>query len=381
MRYLLQLLLMCSLFLNVYLEWQRPGSILKGLLRTDNKPPHTILAMNDASMTTPSTSAVSTAINPLALAKQHFNRGDILTAIALWENTPNPLSHIQQVHVWLTQLREKLDRQNTQQLTDILRFVQRILVLKPNDFAALQLEADVYLALDEHNEAIYRYLKLLHLYPEYKQLQDILTQLIAQQLKQLKTESNWHEIITQGQIWLSEQPSNIAIIAAIVEANLALNNTVEAELLLAQLSAQQLKHQAITPLKARLDNATQQVERIPLARHGEHYVLNAKIAGQDIALMIDTGASVTALTVAQFEQLAYDVDYINSRRVSTANGITEVPFYQSSGIQIGTKQKAPFEFGVMEQSHYGPGLLGMNFLRHFDFEIDQHKAELILRPR
>ncbi|KZN63182.1 hypothetical protein N473_17280 [Pseudoalteromonas luteoviolacea CPMOR-1] len=379
MRYLTWLLLMCSLTLNVYFEWQRPNSILQRLFNTQPVP-------QTANTSIPATEAelhadTRQSHKPLADAIRDFNQGNILRAVNEWIDTDYPLQHLEQVYSWLEQLRGKLAHQNTQQLTDTLLFVQRVLSISPTDFTALQLEADVYFAQGEYNEAIDRYIKLLHLYPEYTQLQDIITNLITQQLAHLKTQSNWHETIAQGQIWLSEQPNSIPIIAAMVEAHLALNNALEAELLLSQLSDQQRQHQAIAPLKKALDNTAQQVERIPLVRQGEHYVLKAKIAGQDMALMIDTGASVTALTAAQFEQLAYDVSYINSRRVSTANGITEVPFYQSTGIQIGTKQRTPFEFGVMEQAHYGPGLLGMNFLRHFDFEIDQQKAELILKPR
>ncbi|AOT09994.1 hypothetical protein S4054249_20200 [Pseudoalteromonas luteoviolacea] len=373
------LLLMCSLTLNVYFEWQRPGSILQSLFKNEPAQIQAEVVTQITPKTPPAHSIQSH--EPLSQAIRYFNQGDILRAIAVWENSTHPLQHIAQIHSWIGQLSAKLTHQNTQQLADTLLFVQRILSITPTDFTALQLEADIYFAQGEHNEAIDRYINLLHLYPEFAQLQDIITNLITQRLAQLKTQSNWHETITQGQIWLSEQPGNLPIIAAMTEAHLALNNALEAELLLSQLSAQQLQHQAIAPLKKALDNATQQTERIPLVRQGEHYILKAKIAGQDIALMIDTGASVTALTAAQFEQLAYDVSYVNSRRVSTANGITEVPFYQSTGIQIGTKQKTPFEFGVMEQSHYGPGLLGMNFLRHFDFEIDQQNAELILKPR
>lgn len=379
MRYLTWLLLVCSLTLNAYFEWQRPHSILQRLFNA--QPVQQTASVDIPAIAVEPHADTIQSQEPLADAIRDFNQGNILSAVNEWSDTDHPLQHLEQVYRWLEQLRGKLAHQNTQQLADILLFVQRVLSISPTDFTALQLEADVYFAQGEYNEAIDRYIKLLHLYPEYTQLQDIITNLITQQLAHLKTQNNWHETIAQGQIWLSEQPSSIPIIAAMVEAHLALNNALEAELLLSQLSDQQRQHQAIAPLKKALDNTTQQVERIPLVRQGEHYVLKAKIAGQDIALMIDTGASVTALTAAQFEQLAYDVSYINSRRVSTANGITEVPFYQSTGIQIGTKQKTPFEFGVMEQSHYGPGLLGMNFLRHFDFEIDQQKAELILKPR
>ncbi|ESP93588.1 MULTISPECIES: retropepsin-like aspartic protease [Pseudoalteromonas] len=380
MRYFIRFLLVCSLSLNVYLEWQRPHSLLKSMLfpAEPQQPGVSIDSMPAAPHTNVQLVKTHT---PLELADQAFEAGDLLTAARLWHDSTNPTQQLNTVHAWLKKLRRDLKLKSEQQLASILLFVQRILAVTPKDFAALKLEADVYLAQGEQNEAIYRYIKLLHLYPEYQHLQDIVTALITQRLNHLKEHSDWHEIIAQGQIWLSEQPNNLPIIAAIIEAHLALNNPLEAELLLTQLSAQQQRHKAIAPLKDALENVTQQVERIPLERRGEHYVLKAQIAGQEISLMIDTGASITALTAAQFELLAYDVNYLNSRRVSTANGITEVPFYMSTGIQIGSKQKTPFEFGVMEQSHYGPGLLGMNFLRHFEFEIDQQQAELILKPR
>ncbi|TQF72690.1 retropepsin-like aspartic protease [Pseudoalteromonas luteoviolacea] len=383
MKYMFNLLLFCSLTLNIYLDWHRPNSWLKQAFTTE-QPSH-----NPAQKGTSSTPQ-GVAANPPApshisttrvVMEQTFAAGQLFAAFEQWQTLPLDSRSAQTIHTWIKSLQGTFGTATSHALADYLLFVQKYLAIAPEDLIALQFEAEVFLARGEHIEAIYRYIQLSRQFPEHAHLQETLSKLIADVLAELLAQNNWHELIEKGQIWLGEQPDNLVLVAHIAKAHLALENNLEAELLLTQLSHQQQQHKLIAPLLSELNSKGQEVEMVPLARHGEHYILQAKIAGQQIELMIDTGASVTALTSAQFEQLAFDVNFLASRRVSTANGVVEIPFYQSSGIQIGSKQQTPFEFGVMTASEQGPGLLGMNFLRHFKFEIDQQNAQLILKPR
>ncbi|KZN60295.1 retropepsin-like aspartic protease [Pseudoalteromonas luteoviolacea] len=383
MRSIINLILLCSLSLNIYLDWQRPNSLLQKVLGDDVATPLVTNAVTsytaDKVDQSPTQPTLAQAQNNTA--EQSFANGDLLEALVQWRASPSQSPSISTIHNWINKLKNSLNSATSTALAEYLLFVQNYLAIVPNDFLALQFEAEIYVAQGERVEAIYRFIRLFQQYPEHAYLKEVITELISMELNELLEQSNWHELIEKGQLWLSEQPENLVLIAHIAKAYLALDNNLEAELLLTQLSKQQQQHQLIAPLLAELDSKHQQVETIPLVRHGEHYILQAKIAGQQIDLMIDTGASTTALTSAQFDLLAYDVNFLTSRRVSTANGIVEIPFYQSAGIQIGSKQQTPFEFGVMTSSTQGPGLLGMNFLRHFKFEIDQQNAQLILKPR
>ena len=102
-----------------------------------------------------------------------------------------------------------------------------------------------------------------------------------------------------------------------------------------------------------------EVVRIPVAEDG-HFYVNAKLNGQDIRFMVDSGASVT--TVSRSAASAAGME-IGTRRatVITANGPTSVMQSYADRLQIGSIERTDFPVDVSEQE--GLNLLGMNFLR------------------
>ena len=102
-----------------------------------------------------------------------------------------------------------------------------------------------------------------------------------------------------------------------------------------------------------------EVVRIPVAEDG-HFYVNAKLNGQDIRFMVDSGASVT--TVSRSAANAAGME-IGTRRatVITANGPTSVLQSYADRLQIGSIERTDFPVDVSEQE--GLNLLGMNFLR------------------
>ena len=100
-----------------------------------------------------------------------------------------------------------------------------------------------------------------------------------------------------------------------------------------------------------------------------------------IQLLIDTGASLTMLKPEVFQRPG--IRYQNSGRsevFNTANGPIRAPVYILDSLTIGHSQVNQLEVGVLEMAGDTnmDGLLGMNFLRHFQFFIDQNEALLRL---
>ena len=119
---------------------------------------------------------------------------------------------------------------------------------------------------------------------------------------------------------------------------------------------------------------------MPLHRRGNHFLVDARLAdGRSVRLLIDTGASMTILTPAVVAGSGY-TDTGNSRIFSTANGTVTAPVYRLEALSVGDWQVSELEIGVLElvDSQHIDGLLGMNFLRHFQFFIDQNEAVLRL---
>ena len=128
--------------------------------------------------------------------------------------------------------------------------------------------------------------------------------------------------------------------------------------------------------------STAEVVGIALQRRGNHFIVDASPArNRNIQLLIDTGASLTMLTSDVFERSG--IPYTDTGRTgvfNTANGVVRAPIYILDSLAVGDWQVNQLEVGVLPGLGDSSidGLLGMNFLRHFQFFIDQNEALLRL---
>ena len=124
---------------------------------------------------------------------------------------------------------------------------------------------------------------------------------------------------------------------------------------------------------------------IPLTRRGNHYLVSAAINGvSQLALVIDTGASITTLSKESFSQIENSgFRYLGTQLFNTPNGMTQGEIYHADSIQLGEIKIPDLEIAVLdfEPSDGLDGLLGMNVLRNYRFEIDQDKEFLYMSPR
>ena len=124
---------------------------------------------------------------------------------------------------------------------------------------------------------------------------------------------------------------------------------------------------------------------VSLKRRGDHFLVASSLNGVDpVILMIDTGASITTLTRESFASLvSTDFEFRGSRLFNTANGLTQGEIYGTSSLSLGETRLGGLDIAVLDYqlSDGVDGLLGMNVLRNYRFEIDQDKELLYLRPR
>ncbi|MEN8760820.1 MAG: TIGR02281 family clan AA aspartic protease [Thiogranum sp.] len=121
---------------------------------------------------------------------------------------------------------------------------------------------------------------------------------------------------------------------------------------------------------------------IPLIRQGEHFLIDARINDRvTVRLLIDTGASMTVLR----DDILVAAGLFKPARpslqlFSTANGLVEGAVYRLDNLSIGDQNVANIEVAALGLASLqsADGLLGMNFLKHFKFFIDQNKPELRL---
>ncbi len=98
--------------------------------------------------------------------------------------------------------------------------------------------------------------------------------------------------------------------------------------------------------------------RIPMSEDG-HFWVDAKVNGQDVRFMVDSGASVTTVSrdVAQAAEIPMTLRRVIVR---TANGNAWVTKSHADRIQLGPIERSEFSIHINEAEDVN--LLGMNFL-------------------
>jgi aspartyl protease family protein len=110
-----------------------------------------------------------------------------------------------------------------------------------------------------------------------------------------------------------------------------------------------------------------------------HYHTSAEINGRPVSVMVDTGASIVALSYQDARAAGiyvHDRDF--THRVSTANGFARVAPVTIDRISIGSITVRDVAGAVMEEGKLGTSLLGMSFLGRLQ-RVDMRSGMLVLQ--
>ena|SRR5437868_4241991 len=101
-----------------------------------------------------------------------------------------------------------------------------------------------------------------------------------------------------------------------------------------------------------------QTVRIPMSEDG-HFWVDATVNGKPLRFMVDSGASVTTVSVASAKSAGMP---IGTERVAigTANGTSQVIKGYADKLEVGSIERTQFPIDINE--HDDTNLLGMNFL-------------------
>ena len=109
--------------------------------------------------------------------------------------------------------------------------------------------------------------------------------------------------------------------------------------------------------------------------------LNGRVRAE---LLIDTGASMVHLSPRILKQLGIgEQDKVDERTFITAGGRIKSPIYLLDKMELERAEVGGLEVSVFLPGESGgfSGILGMNFLKYFNWSVDLTKKELILRGR
>ncbi|MFT6989325.1 MAG: clan AA aspartic protease (TIGR02281 family) [Paraglaciecola sp.] len=280
-------------------------------------------------------------------------------------------------------------------------FLQGYLKQYPQDMDFLLLEAKVKVQTTLLSDAIAHYYDLLRNSMTAAQQSEIelqIEQLSKNTIEQLKRNYSWDILAVFVEPLLQLEPNNRLYIVSLAMAYAELFQEGLMENVLASLDfddpdAQSIRNiilaQHIPPANDELDefeagDVTADLGRpIPLKKIGDQYVVEAKLSNNRVSLLIDTGASVTAISTQYFDTLSnrYKVNYLGSFNIGTAGGSIMARMYQFQELSINhvTVQNLPVVILPMQGIQNADGLLGMNFLREFDFKIDQQQSVMFIK--
>ena len=119
-------------------------------------------------------------------------------------------------------------------------------------------------------------------------------------------------------------------------------------------------------------------ELILTAGAGGHYFVDAAINGEGVHFLVDTGASLVALSRSDAQKLGIDLEELKfTGRAKTANGIARVAPIMLAEVEIGENVVENVPAAVID-APMDISLLGMSFLKRLSgFEIKDNK--LIMR--
>jgi clan AA aspartic protease (TIGR02281 family) len=277
------------------------------------------------------------------------------------------------------------------------QLLQRFLVAAYRDVEARILLAEVYLGEQDFHAAIdqlyevrgYAYRPVM-----LQRISNRIRSMVTELASSLKHNNDQNALLTLYQHLTQLEPGYAPWFIGLAASQLALDDKEAARRSLLLISedtdvgaqAQSMLSE-ITIALVEMHNTEPQasitgVVGIPLHRSGNHFIVDARSAhGRSMRLLIDTGASLTILTTDVLEQRG--IGYQNTGRYgvfNTANGPVRAPIYKLDSLSVGDWQVNQLEVGVLDFSGGSniDGLLGMNFLRHFQFFIDQNEALLRL---
>ena len=125
-------------------------------------------------------------------------------------------------------------------------------------------------------------------------------------------------------------------------------------------------------------------EPVSLTRQGAHFIAPVQLNRQPARLLLDTGATRTAITQTTFNRLSQNTAtrFVGNFTINTAGGPADAALIELDQLSLGSYHMANVRVFVLPvaQLEEADGLLGMNVLGRFIFHLDQQAGLLWISP-
>jgi len=326
----------------------------------------------------------------LQSAKQRLEEGKIESFLASFRALRSADDTLRQAYraTFFHALQQLKDKK---QIRTAIQWLNAYLQTEYDDVLALQALAEFQYLNSNYLAAIDTLYTAKSYAHDTSKIQQIVTTLRAitnDYAKQLRTKDDHLGLLDLYQRLVTVEPEHSAHYVGLAEAYMALGNEADARQALNIIAydpdAGTKAHQLLNLIEAQTAKASANAEPITLSRHGNNLLtkvlFNNQIYGN---LLLDTGASLTVITPQLLQELSLNHGSpLRTAWFNTANGVVEAPIYRIERLSIGGQTVDQLEVAVMDlNNHHINGLLGMNYLQHFRFSIDQQNNVLYLSPR
>lgn len=267
--------------------------------------------------------------------------------------------------------------------------------LYPQDIEAMLLEAKSYYHNKPLNIALVHYHQLLSKPLSPQQQQDI-EKLIAvnttRVIQQFSGDGAWNLLAEFLEPLVQIAPLNRNYLMALARAYGMQSQLTLMEAVLANFPSNDVRSSRLREnILARLNNSSTEepLSELPqsttdmligdrradvlLKQEQGHFVTDAKLHNTSVNLLVDTGASTTAISDVKFDTIdSEQLEFIGLFNVNTAGGSIEAPIYKVKRMTIGQRTLSNTSVLILPSENLGrhDGLLGMNVLSQFDLIYD-----------
>jgi len=270
--------------------------------------------------------------------------------------------------------------------------LSRYLKYEYRDISALLLMAEIYQATDNAMEAIeilFQAKSYAYTPVSIEQTDKAIRLLVKRYDRQLMASKDYIAQLNLYKRLTELEPEHSLHFIGLAEAYLALGNVADARKALAltehDASVSTQAGDINRRIEADMTADRQYAAEVSLQTLGNQFLVNAVLNNaQKAVLLLDTGASLSIISSELLHALR--IPHRSTGRnawFSTAAGRIKAPVITLDSLALDGVVVENIEVGVIGEFDNNPfdGLLGMNFLRHFEFFIDQDERKLKLAPK
>jgi len=269
---------------------------------------------------------------------------------------------------------------------DALTLINRFLEIEFNNTEAMYLQSQILFQNKNYEKAIFTLLDMKSFYLE-NDLESKVTYALEEfsnfYVKKLQASLNHDKLIAFLTELLNHNQNNTKYIFTLGKLYFELNHYAKAKDLLEQLlyddTYKNKAHFLLSQINKKIELAQKFSQQIQLEKKGTHFLVKATLNDDvEVTLLLDTGASMSVIDESIIDQVSHEVTK-EKILMNTAGGIVSAKEVQIDLFMIEeTRVNAMQLISSKIKSIDFDGLLGMNYLKKFDFYIDQDDAVLYL---